>query len=80
MAQRETIDLAILDINLHGTESCPVAEVLAVRGIPFFFATGYESLSLRKPFTDRPVLQKPFHQHDLQRGISEARVKSHRRT
>ena len=27
-----------------------VAEVLAVRGIPFVFATGYASLSLRKPF------------------------------
>jgi len=74
LAQRETIDLAILDINLNGTESYPVAEVLAVRGIPFVFATGYESLSLRKPFAGRPVLQKPFLSHDLQREIAGARV------
>ena len=80
MAQREAFDLAILDINLQGTESYPVADVLAVRGIPFVFATGYESLSLRKPFADRPILQKPFYQDDLQKGIAQACLDSHRAT
>ena len=77
MAQREAFDLAILDINLQGTESYPVADVLAVRGIPFVFATGYESLRLRKPFADRPLLQKPFYQDDLQKGIAQACADSH---
>ena len=80
MAQQEAFDLAILDINLQGTESYPVADVLAVRGIPFVFATGYESLRLRKSFADRPVLQKPFQQDDLQRGIAQACVDSRRAT
>ena len=40
LAQREAFDLAILDVNLQGTESYPVTEVLVMRGIPFVFASG----------------------------------------
>ena len=78
LAQREAFDLAILDVNLQGTESYPVAEVLVMRGIPFVFASGYESVSLRQPFAGRPILQKPFREHDLQRQIAEARDDSQR--
>ena len=76
MAQREAFDLAIIDVNLQGTESYPVADVLAARGIPFVFATGYEQLRLRPPFGNRPVLQKPFREDDLNSSI-EACVQNH---
>jgi CheY-like chemotaxis protein len=36
------VDGAILDINLRGRESFPVADALADRHVPFVFATGYE--------------------------------------
>jgi DNA-binding NarL/FixJ family response regulator len=36
------VDGAILDINLRGRKSFPIAEALADRHIPFVFATGYQ--------------------------------------
>ena len=35
------LDAAVLDINLNGQKSYPVADALAARGVPFIFATGY---------------------------------------
>jgi len=33
----QTFDAAMLDVNLNGTNSRPVADALAARGVPFFF-------------------------------------------
>lgn len=41
MAGRLEMDAAVLDVNLAGKMSYPVAEVLRARGVPFVFATGY---------------------------------------
>lgn len=59
-ARRDSIDLAILDVNLKGKRSYPVAEILAERGIPFMFSTGYDAARLPSPYRDAVVLQKPF--------------------
>lgn len=48
-ARNETFDFAILDVNLDGHRSSPVAEVLIERGIPFVFATGYGSDGIDPP-------------------------------
>src|ERR1041384_6526090 len=40
------VDLAVLDLNLHGEMSYPVAEVLRARGVPFLFVTGYGGAGL----------------------------------
>ena len=40
-AYKSDIDFAILDINVAGTKSFPVADILRRRGVPFIFATGY---------------------------------------
>jgi CheY-like chemotaxis protein len=37
----QPIDAALLDVNLNGQKSFPVADVLAVRAVPFSFSTGY---------------------------------------
>lgn len=66
---RETVDLAILDVNVGGHEIYPVAERLAERHIPFAFATGYGAHGLREPWQERPTLQKPFHRSDLFRVV-----------
>lgn len=66
---REQVDLAILDVNVAGEPIYPVAEALAKRSIPFVFSTGYGSAGIRDAFRDRPVLQKPFAQHDLKQKL-----------
>jgi two-component SAPR family response regulator len=70
-ARDEVLDLAILDVNINGGEIYPVAEVLAARGIPFAFATGYGVLGLREDWQGRPTLQKPFRREDLCRVVHE---------
>lgn len=71
MAKGDTVDLAILDVNINGEESYPIAEVLAARGIPFVFSTGYGTRNLPAQYRDRPTLSKPFQQQDLQRLFAE---------
>lgn len=65
-------DLAILDVNLNGHHTYPLAEILKQRGIPFVFATGYGRSGLEAKWKDTPVLQKPFTEQDLQRVIQTA--------
>jgi len=67
--QRETFDLAILDVHLHGESVFPVADVLMERGVPFMFATGYGERGLPEAYRGRPVLQKPFAKADLERVL-----------
>jgi DNA-binding LytR/AlgR family response regulator len=56
----ESIDLAVLDINLNGTMVYPLAEELATRGIPFLFLTGYGALDLPAAFRSLPRVSKPY--------------------
>ncbi len=72
--EREPLDLAILDVNVAGEPIYPVAEALVQRRIPFVFSTGYGSAGIKDAFRDRPVLQKPFAQHDLKQKLLMARA------
>lgn len=65
MARDGSLDVAILDVNLNGEDVHPVADVLAARGIPFAFSTGYGQRRLPEPHRDRPILHKPFQRHDV---------------
>ena len=65
--ERETFDLAVLDVHLHGESAFPVAEALIAKGVPFIFATGYGERGLPESYRGRPVLQKPFAKDDLER-------------
>lgn len=71
---RETYDLAILDVHLQGESGFPVAEALVARGVPFVFATGYGERGLPDDFRGRPVLQKPFAKDDLERVLKALSV------
>lgn len=63
---RAALDLAVLDINLGGGDtSYPVAELLAGRGIPFLFTTGYGTVGLDPRFVDRPTVRKPYAPDEL---------------
>jgi CheY-like chemotaxis protein len=65
-------DIAILDVNLSGQPISPVADVLAARGMPFVFATGYGERGLPDAYRDRPTLKKPFQLDNLKRTLQSA--------
>jgi len=65
-------DIAILDVNLNGSSSFPVAEVLKARGLPFIFATGYSGTSLPDFLQRVPIVQKPFQPQELEKAICTA--------
>lgn len=64
-AQDGAFNCAILDVNVDGQEIFPVADILAKRGMPFVFVTGYGEGSLPDAYRDRPTLQKPFQSDHL---------------
>jgi CheY-like chemotaxis protein len=72
LARNAMFDIAVLDLNLNGTLSYPIADVVRGRGIPIIFSTGYGSEGLREGFKDLLVLQKPFSQGEFAQAISAA--------
>ena len=60
MARAAEIDVAVLDLNLNGESSLPVAEILRERGVPLVFSSGYGSHGLPPEWQERPTLPKPF--------------------
>lgn len=69
--EKESFDLAVLDVHLHGESAFPVAEALIKKGVPFIFATGYGERGLPESYRNRPVLQKPFAKDDLERLLKQ---------
>jgi CheY-like chemotaxis protein len=72
LADSETFDLAILDVNVAGESIYPLVETLEKRNVPFIFSTGYGSAGIKDVYRDRPVVQKPFAQHDLRQSLLAA--------
>ena len=65
-------DAAILDVNLNGHETYPIADALAARAIPFVFASGYSTSRLRDKYRNIPSLRKPFRQQELEGTLAAA--------
>jgi DNA-binding NtrC family response regulator len=65
MIDAEAIDAAVLDVNLNGQMSYPIADALAARGVPFVFSTGYDKDTLRDDYRTFPALQKPIQRSEL---------------
>jgi CheY-like chemotaxis protein len=51
---------ALLDINLHGADSFPIAYRLRDRGVPFAFVTAYSELVVPEDLRGAPRFSKPF--------------------
>jgi CheY-like chemotaxis protein len=58
-------DAALLDVNLGGERSYPVAEALAARGIPFLFLTGYGEAA----WEGAETIQKPYLSEEVRAGL-----------
>lgn len=65
LLERERPDAVVLDLNLAGETSTPVADWLAARGIPYVIATGYGATGLPPGHRDAMVLAKPYDPAEL---------------
>jgi len=76
-AQSDNFDAAVLDLDLGGTPTFPVAALLDKRHVPFCFLTGFGKGGVPAEYATRPVVPKPFKaqqlldtlQHDCVRHI-----------
>jgi DNA-binding response OmpR family regulator len=64
------IDMALLDVNLDGLRSFPVADILRERGIPFAFLTGYGPGAIPAEYASEPLVTKPVSREALRKVIS----------
>lgn len=71
LATEASIDAAILDINIKGGNSYAVADILAERGIPFVFCSGYSEWAVEERHRERPRLAKPYSTKDLEDRVLE---------
>jgi hypothetical protein len=65
----EALDGAILDVNVHGEKSYPVAQMLVRQGLPFIFATGYGDSLHPAEYDGVPTVTKPYSLGDLERAF-----------
>ena len=73
LASTGVFDAALLDVNLDGEMSWEVARVLAERGVPFVFSTGYDIKTvLPAHLAGTAVISKPFRIHEVEDTIRQA--------
>lgn len=70
-AARGGFDVALLDINLNGVASLPVADALKAAGTPFVFTTGYGAGGCGQHL-DAPLVAKPYRLSDLEEALEQA--------
>ncbi len=66
----QQFDVAMLDMNLGGSDSSAVAEALERHGVPFLYCTGNRASKEARSEFDRPVLRKPFSAEELAAALS----------
>ena len=73
LAQTESFDAALLDVNLDGEMSWEIAAYLKGRQIPFVFSTGYDANNVLPDFlVGSAVISKPYKSAELERRIRQA--------
>ena len=69
--KENTVDAAILDINLGGETVYPVADALMRLSVPFAFVTGYGNESVDSRFAQVKRLEKPIGFESLRGTVRE---------
>jgi len=59
LAENDSPDAALLDVNLRGEMVYPLADLLEARDIPFLFCSGYEMLNHGNRYRHAPIVRKP---------------------
>lgn len=70
LIERERIDAAIIDYHLADGDSCPIADMLGRRGVPFLFMTGHAAEDLPPRCRDIKVLFKPVRAAALMQALA----------
>ena len=63
-------DIAVLDVDLHGERSYPIADALISRGIPFVFTTGYNAEAVEPAYRNHIRYEKPLSGTALVAGLA----------
>ena len=73
LAQQETLDAALLDVDLRGELVFAVAEELERRRVPVIFASGHDTDDMFPPFfVHHPRLRKPFSEEEIRSVLETA--------
>lgn len=65
----QPIDLAMLDVEVGGELSFPLADELRARQVPVVFTTGHDDTAIEERWRVAPMLRKPFSDEELQRVV-----------
>lgn len=65
----DRIDGAVLDLNLQGEMSYPVADALLARGVPVAFTTGYDQSVIPPRYAGVPRCEKPVEAAGVVRAL-----------
>lgn len=60
LIEKTKFDVAVLDANLAGMSSLPVAAALSEGGVPFIVLSGYARGQLQSEFSEAVYVQKPY--------------------
>ena len=69
IAAQERFDGAIVDMNLHGVDSYPLARELLRAKVAVVFATGYGDRTRPEEFAEVIVLPKPYDMNGIRRAF-----------
>jgi CheY-like chemotaxis protein len=72
LAETQSFDLALLDINIAGSVVTPVVHILDKRGIPIILVSGYSNQTIPAELRGRLLVEKPFSQDTLVSAINRA--------
>lgn len=67
---QSSFDIAMLDMNLGGHDSYPIADALDNRNVPYIFCTGNTGGDRRKGAPLRPTLRKPFGIDEMAKALT----------
>jgi CheY-like chemotaxis protein len=69
LARNESMDGALLDVNIDGGRIDDVAEILAEKHVPFVFVSAYGRDNLPAAHRAATIVDKPFKDEDLIREV-----------
>lgn len=72
LIEQMCIDACVLDLDLCGEPSAPVARALAARSVPFALVTGYSEAQTPEELRGVPRVSKPLDERVLVRVLSGA--------
>jgi len=70
--EHAALDAVVLDVNLHGHTSYPIADLLVRHGVRFVLTTGYDGGALDTAYRDYPRCEKPFKEEALLAALAPA--------